>query len=146
MKKMISWLGAVGALVSSAYAASATVWTEEGEGKMAPAYWYTFKYGTGASIDTSTTAANVKVGEMTATDSKTANGAGFGLTWKQNADYEDTPVSLSAYKGVCLTYKATAPFRKDLPILVCNSIFNSKFSAALSNTRSDAFTHSSKLE
>ena len=113
MKKMISWLGAVGALVSSAYAASATVWTEEGEGKMAPAYWYTFKYGTGASIDTSTTAANVKVGEMTATDSKTANGAGFGLTWKQNADYEDTPVSLSAYKGVCLTYKATAPFRID---------------------------------
>ena len=113
MKKMISWLGAVGALVSSAYAASATVWTEEGEGTMAPAYWYTFKYGTGASIDTSTTAANVKVGDMTATESKTANGAGFGLTWKQNADYEDTPVSLSAYKGVCLTYKATAPFRID---------------------------------
>ena len=114
--KIALWLGAIcsfGAMVGSAFAASATVWTEKGVGTMAPAYWYTFKYGTGASIDTSTTAANVKVGEMTATDSKTANGAGFGLTWKQTAAYEDTPVSLASYKGVCLTYRATAPFRID---------------------------------
>ena len=113
MKKMISWIGALGILATSAYAATATVWTEEGVGEMEPAYWYTFKYGKGASVDTSTTAANVKLAEITATDSKDANGAGFGLTWKQNADYEDTPVSLGSYKGVCLSYRATAPFRLD---------------------------------
>ena len=52
VKKMISWAGALCALVSTAYAASATVWTEgEGGGTKAPAYWYPFKYGTGSSVD-----------------------------------------------------------------------------------------------
>ena len=47
VKKMISWGGALCALVGSAYAASATVWTEgEGAGTKAPAYWYSFEYGT----------------------------------------------------------------------------------------------------
>lgn len=35
--------------------------------------------------------------------------------------------------------QATAPFFRDWPILVCSSILSSRFSAALSNTRSEAF-------
>lgn len=111
MKKMISF-GALCALVSTVSAAT-TVWTEEGPGEKAPAYWYDYTYGTGASIDTSTTAENVKVATMTAKAGNTDNGAGFGFAWEQNSAYKDVPVSLSGYKGMCLTYKSTAPFRVD---------------------------------
>ena len=116
VKKMISWMGALCALVGTAYAASATVWTEgEGAGTKAPAYWYTFKYGTGASVDTSAWSETSKLTELAAASNKTSNGAGFGFGWEQNpkADYADVPVTLAAYKGVCLTYSATAPFRID---------------------------------
>lgn len=113
VKKMVSYLGALGILASAAYAATATVWGPEGDGDMAPAYWYSYDYGTGASIDTSTTAENVKVAVMKAKAGNTSNGAGFGFAWKQNSSYKDVPVSLSGYKGMCLIYKSTAPFRVD---------------------------------
>lgn len=45
MKKMISF-GALCALVSTVSAAT-TVWTEDGPGEKAPAYWYTYTDGTG---------------------------------------------------------------------------------------------------
>jgi len=111
IKKMISF-GALCALVSTVSAAT-TVWTEDGPGEKAPAYWYDYTYGTGASIDTSTTAENVKVATMTAKAGNTNNGAGFGFAWEQNSAYKDVPISLFSYKGVCLTYKSTAPFRVD---------------------------------
>ena len=106
---------ALALLGSAAMAATATVWTEDGPGTMAPASWYSYTYGTGASVDTMTTAANVKVAEFSVTAGKSSNGAGYGFTWKQDANnnYADLPVSLTAYKGVCLTYRATAPFRID---------------------------------
>lgn len=102
-------------LGSAALAATATVWTEDGPGTMAPASWYTYTSGTGASVDTMTTAANVKVAEFAVTPGKTENSAGLGLIWRQDPDkdYADVPVSLANYKGVCLSYRATAPFRMD---------------------------------
>ncbi len=113
MKKMISYMGALGIMASTAYAASATVWSAEGDGDKAPAYWYSYEYGTGASIDTSTTVDNIKVANMTAKAGNTSNGAGFGFAWQQNSSYKDVPISLSGFKGMCLTYRATAPFRVD---------------------------------
>lgn len=113
-KKIALWMGALlGAMTGSAFAASATVWTEDGPGDKEPAYWYAFDYGTGASVDTSTTADNVKVAEFVAKPGKTDNGAGFGFTWEQNSSYKDVPISLASYKGACLTYRSTAPFRID---------------------------------
>lgn len=114
VKKMISWMGALCALASTAYAASATVWTEgEGAGTKAPAYWYSFEYGTGASADTSAWSETSKLTKFTATDSKTSNGAGVGFAWEVDSKYKAVAISLGAYKGVCLTYSATAPFRID---------------------------------
>ena len=114
VKKMISWAGALCALVSTAYAASATVWTEgEGGGTKAPAYWYPFKYGTGSSVDSTAWSETSRLTILKAKEGKTSNGAGFGFTWEQNASYKDVAVTLAAYKGVCLTYSATAPFRID---------------------------------
>lgn len=106
---------ALALLGSAAMAATATVWTEEGPGTKAPASWYSYTYGTGASVDTMTTAANVKVAEFTVTPGKTSNGAGYGFTWQQDPDndYADVPITLANYKGVCLSYRATAPFRID---------------------------------
>ena len=102
-------------LGSAAMAATATVWTEDGPGTMAPASWYTYTSGTGASVDTTTTADNVKVATFSVTPGKTENSAGLGLTWKQDPDngYKDVSISLANYKGVCFTYRATAPFRMD---------------------------------
>ena len=114
VKKMISWAGALCALVSTAYAASATVWTEgEGGGTKAPAYWYPFKYGTGSSVDSTAWSETSRLTILKAKEGKTSNGAGFGFTWEQNASYKDVAITLAAYKGVCLTYSATAPFRID---------------------------------
>ena len=106
---------ALALLGSAAMAATATVWTEDGPGTKAPASWYSYTYGTGASVDTMTTAANVKVAEFTVTPGKTSNGAGYGFTWQQDPDkdYADVPITLANYKGVCLSYRATAPFRID---------------------------------
>ena len=113
VKKMISWMGALCALAGTAYAASATVWIEgEGAGTKAPAYWYSFEYGTGASADTSAWSETSKLTELAAADGK-SNGAGFGFVWKVDAKYKTEEISLSGYKGVCLTYSATAPFRID---------------------------------
>ncbi len=108
IKKMISF-GALCALVSTVSAAT-TVWTEDGPGEKAPAYWYDYTYGTGASIDTSTTAENVKVAIMTAKAGNASNGAGLGFAWEQAKDAHTT---LAGYSGVCLTYSATAPLRVD---------------------------------
>ena len=114
VKKMISWMGALCALAGTAYAASATVWIEgEGAGTKAPALWYSYEYGTGASADTSAWSETSKLTKFVATDGKTSNGAGFGFAWEVDTKYKPVAISLGAYKGVCLTYRATAPFRID---------------------------------
>lgn len=104
---------ALAACVGLSYAATDTVWTaQNGEGTMAPATWYTYTYGTGSAID-----ANVietyKVVDYTAAATSTSNGAGYAFQWAQDASYEASPISLAAYKGVCLTYKADKPLRLD---------------------------------
>ena len=110
IKKMISVMGALCALVSTASAATATVWTPEGPGTKAPAYWYDYTYGTGSSIDTSTTAENVKVATMGAKAGSASNGAGLAFAWEQE---KNSYTTLAGYAGVCLTYSATAPLRME---------------------------------
>lgn len=111
MKKMISILGAVCALVGSAIAAPELIWSAaEGNGKTLHPYgkWYTYKSGTAAGIDTATTS-TAKV--ITAKASKTAEtSAGVGFGWGAKPD---TVKDLSAYEGVCLTYTADGEFRMD---------------------------------
>lgn len=104
---------AVLASVGLTFAATDTVWTAaEGNGAMAPAYWYGYTYGTGASLDTNIVNSYRVIDYTVSTSSE--NGAGYSLTWKQNAtSYKDTEISLASYKGVCLTYKADYPVRLD---------------------------------
>lgn len=103
---------ATGVLASYAAAASAVVWDGENKADMEPAYSFVFKYGTGAAIDT-TNVSGTKVLDFTAKAGTTSNGAGYGFGWQQDAAWKDVPISLAAYKGVCLTYKAEMPFRVD---------------------------------
>ena len=118
MKKMISWMGVMGALVSSAYAASATVWSaEDGNGTVPPVgAWYAYP----DAKATATEAAGAKATLTTATDkskvltlsvSKTneSSAAGMGFAWAKS----NGVISLEDYAGVCLTYTAEAPFRME---------------------------------
>lgn len=112
MNKKIFGL-ALAALSSLSMAATAVVWDRDAKPDMAPAYSFTFTYGTGAGIDT-TNVDGVKVIDFTAKAGTASNGAGYGFGWKQNPDtWKDVPISLASYKGVCLTYKAEQPFRVD---------------------------------
>jgi hypothetical protein len=83
-----------------------------------PAYWFSFK-------DTGNKATYASTNKKLNGQSKDINltvaskgVAGVGFTWKQNCDEDgecsDATISLKAYKGVCLTYSATAPFRLDM--------------------------------
>ena len=108
IKKMISF-GALCALVSTVSAAT-TVWTEDGPGEKAPAYWYDYTFGTGSSVEYYTTPENVQIATMTAKAGNANNGAGFAFAWEQAKDAYTT---LAGYSGVCLTYSATAPLRVD---------------------------------
>ena len=113
MLKKIGFI-ALGALMGSAAAATAVVW-DGVDGAIPdkdPAYFYTFKYGTGASIDT-TNVNGMKVLDFDVPAGKSSAGAGYGFGWKQNADYDDVAISLSSYKGACITYTAEYPFRVD---------------------------------
>ena len=136
LKRFILGAGIMGAMSSIAFAATATVWTEEGPGTKAPAYWYSYEYGTGSSVDTSTTASNVKVAEFAVSSGKASNGAGFGFAWEQNAAYKDVAVSLASYKGVCLTYRSTAPFRIDFKqsTITDDNYYGSELSAGAKKT------------
>lgn len=112
MKKAFFGLALLAAF-GTAFAADA-VWTlEGGKGPKGPAYWYQYTYGSGASIDTSYSATVGKTVSFKASASS-EGGAGYGFTWaqtKSGSKYVDSPISLSAYKGVCITYSATNPVR-----------------------------------
>ncbi|MCF0223935.1 MAG: Ig-like domain-containing protein [Fibrobacter sp.] len=114
MKKKFLLSGLLG-LTSMATAATAVVWSDDGATvTKEPAYSYTFDYGdVGASVDT-TNVNGAKVLDFVAPAGKTSAGAGYGFGWQQNSTtYKDVPISLSAYKGVCMVYEAEAPFRID---------------------------------
>lgn len=110
MKSMIFGLFFL-AYLGTLWAKTDTVWTVAGNGNKAPAYWHDYTFGIGASVDTATVdgyrTANFSV------KTSGSNGAGYGFGWEQNSAYKDVPISLSAYKGACLTYKANAPVRMD---------------------------------
>lgn len=111
MKSMIfglSFLACLGTL----WAKTDTVWTAAfGSGGKAPAYWYDFAYGIGSSVN-SDTVDGYRIANFSVKASG-PNGSGYGFGWEQNSAYNDVPISLSAYKGACLTYKAKAPVRMD---------------------------------
>ena len=118
MKKMISWMGVMGALVSSAYAASATVWSaEDGNGTVPPVNgWYSYPdakatateaAGAKATLTTATDKSKVLTLSVSKTNEKSA--AGMGFAWAKS----NGVISLEDYAGVCLTYTAEAPFRME---------------------------------
>ena len=112
MKKMISWLGVMGALASSAYAASATVWSAgEGNGTVPPVgawYKYPTKTTNGATATFVTDSIHgYKTLKASVSATNESSAAGMGFAWAKN----DGEISLAAYKGVCLTYSATSQFR-----------------------------------
>ena len=104
---------ALAACIGLSYAATDTVWTaQNGAGTKAPANWYSYTYGTGSDIDINVID-GYKVVDYIAAATSTSNGAGYAFQWAQNASYEASPITLAAYKGVCLTYKADKPIRLD---------------------------------
>ena len=99
--------------------AGTTVWSIDKKtgNDMQPATWYEY-----AQPDTS----KVVKGDRSATtegiqysilldlrDDKVFSTAGFGFVWKQE-NGNDIDVDLSAYSGLCVTYKANRQFRLDL--------------------------------
>lgn len=80
------------------------------KGEIPPAGWYPYKSpekSTAVDIDTSTTSTSKRI---TAIVSKTVeSSAGVSVAWKA----KDAAIDLSAYEGVCLTYKSTFDFRMD---------------------------------
>lgn len=115
MAKKLTLL-AVGALSCYAAAASAVVWSTTEEATFGTAYSFTYADKIGSSVDT-TNVNEAKVLDFTVASSTKDAYAGYGIGWKQscNANWEcsDVAVSLSAYKGVCMTYTADAKFRLD---------------------------------
>ena len=112
MKKIILSLAlAVGAV----FAATDVVWNSEGDGTKVPAYWYGYTDPKDGSLSSCNYSADeiVKSAELSVTAGSKSNSAGFGFGWQQNASYQDVAISLASYKGVCMTYRATAPFRVD---------------------------------
>ena len=96
------------------FAATDTVWTSaNGLGSKAPAYWY--GYANEATMDSVITADTriLSFTVKTSEESSDESNAGYGFIWAQSAAYKDSAVSLAAYKGACLTYKATTPVRLD---------------------------------
>ncbi|OWV14044.1 hypothetical protein B7989_00820 [Fibrobacter sp. UWB5] len=109
---MISWMGVMGALVSSAYAASATVWSaEDGNGTVPPVgawYKYPTKTTNGATATFVTDSIHgYKTLKASVSATNESSAAGMGFAWAKN----EGEISLAAYKGVCLTYSATSQFR-----------------------------------
>lgn len=108
--KLVFTLGMLGVLASAASASMTTVWSAaDGKGEVPPyGSWFYYKSGTGAKADSSVVN-DAKV--LTATVSKTAEtSAGYGFAWAA----KDAPISLAAYKGLCVTYSSTYPFRVDM--------------------------------
>lgn len=100
---------AVGALSSLSMAASLVGWSYENpKTGVLNATWYTYGDSkVGASATQSTTTEGYKV--LTAKVSTTNESSSAGVS----IDYKTKPTSLADYKGVCLTYTATHPFKMD---------------------------------
>lgn len=98
---------AAGLLAGNA-AALTTVWTAGVDGSLPLAKWYPY---TGITTDKATLSTSTeKYNVLTTTVSTTndASVAGVSIDWASKTD-----VDLSAYKGLCLTYKSLKPFKLD---------------------------------
>jgi len=96
--------------------AGTSVWSYDNPnaGEMKPAYWYS--YGDSSSQTYGVRKVTTEgYQQFTATlnlQKEGTSAAGFGFAWKQT-NKQDVPIDLSSYEGLCLTYKATHPFRVD---------------------------------
>lgn len=101
---------ALASLVSISSAASAVVFSDDGTAaQLEPAYYYTYASESPASTIDTTNVNGAKVIDYDVPMGKDDAYAGFGFAWLQ----KDAAKSLSAYKGVCLTYEAQHPVRLD---------------------------------
>jgi len=110
---------AAGLLAGNAAAATKVVWDSEGtanEDRWDVPYAGAYTSGTGSKALADTTDENVIKLALTVSKGKD-NVAGYGYGWKQECDEDwkckDVAVSLSEYKGVCVTYKASEKLRMD---------------------------------
>jgi VCBS repeat-containing protein len=114
MKKMISIVGVVCALVGSAVAAPELVWSAaDGNGKTIHPYgkWYTYTYSETGNAATVSLESEADANVITAKVGRTvSSSAGVGFGWGAKAD---SIKDLSAYEGICLTYAADTIFRLD---------------------------------
>jgi len=104
---------AAGLLAGQAVAATATVWSAaDGKGTVPPyGLWYSYPVKatttTSATLSTGGSDEQKLVAKVSLTDNESAAGMGFSFAKTGSID-------LSAYKGVCLDYSATKPFRFDI--------------------------------
>lgn len=106
------FFASIAMLGAAAYAANASVWSSaNAKTAMKPAYWNTVKVGT-ASVTSKTGDDGEKIYKASVgTKATDADEAGALFGWKQDSKKKDVAISLAAYKGMCVTYSATQPFR-----------------------------------
>jgi len=109
-------LSLVMALAGVTMSHAATVWSYDkptGNDVQPEKNWFSFAQGgstTGSLIDTDEGYKKFTVAlDLNSSEYSTA---GFGFVWK-SSNGQDAPVDLSAYPGICFTYKADRPFRVD---------------------------------
>lgn len=108
-------------LAPLAQSAESLIWDETGVGNNPPQIIYKYTNGSGSKISLDT--ADIEDvpyymgATFTVTGMTSEYGAGFGFYWNvtEEEDYSLTPrkTDIGTYKGVCLTYSATAPIRMD---------------------------------
>ena len=110
-------LSLVMALAGVTMGHAATVWSFDkptGNDVQPEKNWFSFAQGgstTGKLVDTQEGYKQFTVA-LDLNSSEYSTG-GFGFVWK-SANNQDSPIDLSAYSGLCITYKADRPFRVDL--------------------------------
>jgi len=110
-------LSLVMALAGVTMGHAATVWSFDkptGNDVQPEKNWFSFAQGgstTGKLVDTQEGYKQFTVA-LDLNSSEYSTG-GFGFVWK-SANNQDSPIDISAYSGLCITYKADRPFRVDL--------------------------------
>lgn len=109
-------LSLVMALAGVTMGHAATVWSFDkptGNDVQPEKNWFSFAQGgstTGQLVDTQEGYKQFTVAlDLNSSEYSTA---GFGFVWK-SSNGQDAPIDLSAYSGICFTYKADRPFRVD---------------------------------